>query len=160
MRSVYCGALTATDIDREVQLCGWVDTRRDHGGVIFIDLRDRDGIVQVVFDPDAKDSFELANRVRSEFVLQVRGKVRARSANTVNKNMGTGEIEVYGLELTILNSAETPPFPLDAGNVGEDVRLRYRYIDLRHTNAEQFALPLQSYQFDAQLLRREWLFGY
>ncbi len=136
MRSVYCGALRAADIDKEVQLCGWVDTRRDHGGVIFIDLRDRDGIVQVVFDPDAKSSFELANRVRSEYVLQVRGKVRARSPNTVNKNMGTGEIEVYGLELSILNTAETPPFPLDASNVGEDVRLRYRYIDLRRNQMQ------------------------
>ncbi|HMW47029.1 MAG TPA: aspartate--tRNA ligase, partial [Cellvibrionaceae bacterium] len=136
MRSVYCGALRAADIDKEVQLCGWVDTRRDHGGVIFIDLRDRDGIVQVVFDPDAKSSFELANRVRSEYVLQVRGKVRARSPNTVNKNMGTGEIEVYGLELAILNTAETPPFPLDASNVGEDVRLRYRYIDLRRNQMQ------------------------
>ncbi len=137
MRNVYCGALTAADLDKEVSLCGWVDTRRDHGGVIFIDLRDREGIVQVVFDPDANASFELANRVRTEYVLHVVGRVRARTPNTVNRNMATGEIEVYGLQLTILNTAETPPFPLDATNVGEDVRLKYRYLDLRRNQMQQ-----------------------
>jgi aspartyl-tRNA synthetase len=137
MRNVYCGVLTAADIDKEVTLCGWVDTRRDHGGVIFIDLRDRDGIVQVVFDPDAQESFALANRVRSEYVLQVQGKVRARTPSTVNRNMPTGEIEVYGVQLQILNTAETPPFPLDATNVGEDVRLKYRYLDLRRTQMQK-----------------------
>lgn len=132
MRSEYCGALNSSFIDKTVTLCGWVDRRRDHGGVIFIDLRDRDGIVQVVFDPDGEENFALANKVRSEYVLQVTGKVRARSDVTVNSNMATGEIEVYGTELTILNSAETPPFPLnEQNNVGEDVRLKYRYIDLR-----------------------------
>jgi aspartyl-tRNA synthetase len=132
MRSEYCGALNSEFIDQTVTLCGWVDRRRDHGGVIFIDLRDRDGIVQVVFDPDGKENFALADKVRSEYVLQVTGKVRARSGSNVNKNMSTGEIEVYGTELTILNSAETPPFPLNEhGTVGEDVRLKFRYIDLR-----------------------------
>ncbi len=132
MRSVYCGAVTASNIDQEITLCGWVDRRRDHGGVIFIDLRDRDGIVQVVFDPDGEENFALADKVRPEYVLKVTGKVRARSEATVNPNMATGEIEVYGTGLEILNAAETPPFQLDSHtNVGEDVRLTYRYLDLR-----------------------------
>lgn len=138
MRSDYCGTLTAAHIDQEVTLCGWVDRRRDHGGVIFIDLRDREGIVQVVFDPDAGDHFNLADRVRGEYVLQVTGRVRARSAATVNPNMGTGEIEVYGTALLILNEAETTPFPLDAhATVGEDVRLKYRYLDLRRAEMQR-----------------------
>ncbi len=137
MRSIYCGQLTASNIDQEVSLCGWVDRRRDHGGVIFVDLRDREGIVQVVFDPDVKEFFELADKVRPEFVLHVKGKVRARSEATVNANMATGEVEVYGTELTILNTAETPPFQLDSHtNVGEDVRLHYRYLDLRRTEMQ------------------------
>ena len=132
MRSEYCGALNTDNIDQTVTLCGWVDRRRDHGGVIFIDLRDRDGIVQVVFDPDGEENFALADKVRSEYVLQVTGKVRARDAATVNPNMPTGEIEVYGTGLVILNSAQTPPFPLNEhSTVGEDVRLKYRYLDLR-----------------------------
>ncbi len=138
MRSEYGGALTAAAIDREVTLCGWVDRRRDHGGVIFIDLRDREGVVQVVFDPDAKDNFALADKVRSEYVLQVTGRVRARTQETVNPNMPTGEIEVYGTGLTILNEAETPPFPLDSHHsVGEDVRLKYRYMDLRRSEMQR-----------------------
>jgi aspartyl-tRNA synthetase len=132
MRSIYCGAVTSANIDQEITLCGWVDRRRDHGGVIFLDLRDRDGIVQVVFDPDSAEDFERADKVRSEYVLKVVGKVRARSAATVNPNMATGEVEVYGTSLEILNTAETPPFQLDGHiSVGEDVRLHYRYIDLR-----------------------------
>ena len=138
MRSEYCGALNASFIDQEVTLCGWVDRRRDHGGVIFIDLRDRDGIVQVVFDPDGKENFALADKVRSEYVLQVTGKVRARTAATVNPNMPTGEIEMYGTGLKILNEAETIPFPLDSyANVGEDVRLKYRFLDLRRTEMQK-----------------------
>ncbi|MCA0901642.1 aspartate--tRNA ligase [Microbulbifer agarilyticus] len=137
MRTDYCGALRSADIDREVTLCGWVDRRRDHGGVIFIDLRDRDGIAQVVFDPDAAEHFELADRVRSEYVLKVTGRVRARAPEAVNPNMVTGEIEVYGLQLEILNSAETPPFQLDEHTaVGEDVRLKYRYLDLRRNEMQ------------------------
>lgn len=138
MRSVYCGVLNASNIDEEVTLCGWVDRRRDHGGVIFVDLRDRDGIVQVVFDPDAQENFALADKVRPEFVLQVTGKVRARSKETVNAKMATGEIEVYGTDLTILNTAETPPFQLDSHTtVGEDVRLKYRYLDLRRQDMQR-----------------------
>jgi aspartyl-tRNA synthetase len=138
MRTEYCGALNASFIDQEVTLCGWVDRRRDHGGVIFIDLRDREGIVQVVFDPDGQQNFELADSVRSEYVLQVKGRVRARSDATVNPNMKTGEIEVYGLELDVLNASETPPFPLNEHNkVGEDVRLKFRYMDLRRDEMQQ-----------------------
>lgn len=137
MRTQYCGALNASFIDQEVTLCGWVDRRRDHGGVIFIDLRDRDGIVQVVFDPDAKENFETADKVRGEYVLQVKGRVRARSETTVNPNMPTGEVEVYGLEVTILNSAETTPFPLHDKTVGEEVRLKYRYVDLRRQEMQE-----------------------
>jgi aspartyl-tRNA synthetase len=132
MRSEYCGELNTTFIDQTVTLCGWVDRRRDHGGVIFIDLRDRDGIVQIVFDPDGEENFALADKVRSEYVLKVTGKVRARDGATVNKNMATGEIEVYGTELEILSVSETPPFPLNEhSTVGEDVRLKFRYLDLR-----------------------------
>jgi aspartyl-tRNA synthetase len=138
MRSHYCGALTTGHIDETVTLCGWVDRRRDHGGVIFLDLRDRDGIVQVVFDPDTEEHFQRADRVRSEYVLQVRGRVRARGDGTVNPNMATGEIEVLGKELEILNSAETPPFQMDEHTaVGEDVRLRFRYMDLRRQEMQQ-----------------------
>ncbi|TXS96565.1 aspartate--tRNA ligase [Parahaliea maris] len=132
MRSHYCGALGTGNIDETVTLCGWVDRRRDHGGVIFLDLRDREGIVQVVFDPDTEEHFQRADRVRSEYVLKVTGRVRARGEGTVNPNMATGEIEVLGKELEILNSAATPPFQLDEHTaVGEDVRLKHRYMDLR-----------------------------
>ncbi len=132
MRSHYCGVLNTKHIDQEVILCGWADRRRDHGGVIFIDLRDREGMVQVVFDPDTRTYFELADKVRGEYVLKVKGRVRARTAATVNPNMPTGQIEVYGLELEILNKAETPPFQMDEHTkVGEEVRLHYRYLDLR-----------------------------
>ncbi len=132
MRSHYCGSIRSEQIDQEVTLCGWVDRRRDHGGVIFLDLRDREGIVQVVFDPDTGEHFERADRVRSEYVIKVTGRVRARTPSTVNPNMATGEIEVLGKQLEIFNAAETPPFQLDEHvEVGEDVRLRYRYLDLR-----------------------------
>lgn len=132
MRTHYCGDIRAAHAGQEITLCGWADRRRDHGGVIFIDLRDRAGIVQVVFDPDSGQYFEMADRVRSEYVLRVRGRVRARSPATVNPGMATGEIEVYGLELEILNTSDTPPFQLDEhAKVGEETRLRYRYLDLR-----------------------------
>src|SRR5690554_3088674 len=138
MRTNYCGALGKQFIDQTVTLCGWVDRRRDHGGVIFIDLRDREGIVQVVFDPDSKEDFALADKVRSEYVVKVTGLVRARSESTVNPDMVTGAIEVLGQQIEILNAAETPPFPLDSyTGVGEDVRLKYRYIDLRRKEMQQ-----------------------
>jgi len=132
MRTHYCGTLRNEHIDQSITLCGWIDRRRDHGGVIFLDVRDREGIVQVVFDPDVGDFFQRADKVRSEYVVKISGRVRARSTNTVNPNMPTGTIEVLGKEIEILNSAATPPFPLDEHNsVGEEVRLRYRYLDLR-----------------------------
>lgn len=132
MRSHYCGELRDSHIGEEVSLCGWVQRRRDHGGVIFLDMRDREGIVQVVFDPDTEESFALADHVRNEYVLQIKGKVRARDEAMINPKMATGRIEILGTTLEILNASETPPFQLDAySNVGEDVRLRYRYMDLR-----------------------------
>lgn len=138
MRSHYCGTLRAEHIDQQVTLCGWVDRRRDHGGVIFLDVRDRDGIVQVVFDPDVGEHFQRADKVRSEYVVKITGLVRARSANTINPNMLTGSIEVLGKEIEILNAAATPPFPLDEHNsVGEEVRLRYRYLDLRRPEMQE-----------------------
>lgn len=115
-----------------VELSGWVQRRRDHGGVIFLDVRDRTGIVQVVFDPDTEESFARADRVRSEYVLHVVGRVRPRPEGTINPDMATGEIEVLGKELEILNASATPPFQLDEySDAGEDVRLRHRYLDLR-----------------------------
>lgn len=132
MRTHYCGSVNESHIDQTITICGWVDRRRDHGGVIFLDMRDREGIVQVVFDPDTEEHFQRADRVRSEYVLKITGRVRARAEGTVNPNMPTGAIEVLGKELEILNAAETPPFPLDShASVGEDVRLKYRYMDLR-----------------------------
>ena len=132
MRSHYCGELDASHIDREVELCGWVHRRRDHGGVIFLDMRDRSGIVQVVYDPDVEDSFATADKVRNEFVLRITGRVRLRPSGTVNPDMKTGEIEVLGRTLEILNVSLTPPFQLDDySDAGEDIRLRYRYLDLR-----------------------------
>ncbi len=131
MRTQYCGELNSTHLDQEVTLVGWAHRRRDHGGVIFVDLRDREGRVQVVFDPDTEQTFATAERVRSEFVLQIQGRVRRRPEGTENPDMATGEVEVLGKQLTILNEAETPPFHLDDDAVSEEHRLRYRYIDLR-----------------------------
>ncbi len=131
MRTHYCGQLNISHNDETVELCGWVHRRRDHGGVIFIDLRDREGLVQVVYDPDNADTFAAAEQVRGEYVLRIKGRVRPRPEGTVNKDLGTGEIEILGQELEILNRSDTPPIQLDDDDVGEDLRLRYRYIDLR-----------------------------
>jgi len=130
-RNTLCGELNLAAADQEVRLCGWVQRRRDHGGVIFIDLRDRSGLVQVVFDPDRADQFARAEAVRSEYVLQVTGRVRARPEGTRNKDLPTGEIEVLGLELVILNPSEPLPFQIDDSDTSEAIRLRYRYLDLR-----------------------------
>ncbi len=130
MRTHYCGELNSSHIDQEVTVCGWVNRRRDHGGVIFVDLRDREGILQVVFDPDDPAMFADAERVRNEFVLKVTGRIRVRPEGTVNPDMPTGEVELLALELDILNASETPPFQLDE-EVHDDLRLKYRYIDLR-----------------------------
>jgi aspartyl-tRNA synthetase len=131
MRSHYCGELRATLVDRTVTLCGWAHRRRDHGGVIFIDLRDREGLAQVVCDPDRADAFRIAERVRSEYVLRVTGKVRRRPAGTVNPELPTGEVEVLAHEVEILNAAAPPPFQLDEENLSETVRLENRVLDLR-----------------------------
>ncbi|MCU1716772.1 aspartate--tRNA ligase [Pseudomonas sp. 5P_3.1_Bac2] len=132
MRSHYCGQLNESLDGQEVTLCGWVHRRRDHGGVIFLDIRDREGLAQVVFDPDRAETFAKADRVRSEYVVKVTGKVRLRPEGARNANMASGAIEVLGYELEVLNEAETPPFPLNEyTDVGEETRLRYRFIDLR-----------------------------
>lgn len=137
MRSHYCGDLNAALVDETVELCGWVNRRRDHGGVIFIDLRDRSGLVQVVYDPDVEDVFAIAEQVRNEFVLRIKGRVRRRPEGTENLELGSGEIEILGKELEILNRAETPPFQLDDEDISEELRLRYRYIDLRRPVMQQ-----------------------
>lgn len=130
MRSHYCGKLTATEVGQDVTLSGWVNRRRDLGGLIFIDLRDREGLVQVVCDPDLKDLFDVAYTVRNEYCIQIKGQVRARPASQVNQEMATGAVEVYARELTILNKAA--PLPLDFNHENsEEQRLKYRYLDLR-----------------------------
>ena len=133
MRSHYCGELNASHIGREVKLCGWVHRRRDHGKVIFVDLRDREGLVQVVFNPDTPEVLRRAEQIRNEYVLQVSGQVRPRPAGTENRELPTGEIEVLGLALEVLNASDTPPIQLDehGKDASEEVRLRYRYLDLR-----------------------------
>ncbi|MDA3920958.1 MAG: aspartate--tRNA ligase [Salinisphaera sp.] len=132
MRSHYSGDVTAAAIDSEITVCGWVHRRRDHGGVIFVDLRDRSGLIQVVFDPDEADTFAAAEKLRNEYVIQVTGRVRARPEGTVNKNLASGEVEVYTTALTVLNASETPPLQLDeTESVGDAARLRYRYVELR-----------------------------
>jgi aspartyl-tRNA synthetase len=133
MRSHYCGQVTAEHLGQEIKLAGWVNRRRDHGGVIFVDLRDREGVVQVVIAPEQKEAFSIAESLRSEFVVQVRGKVRRRPDGTVNKNLKSGEIEVETQELVILNKSDPLPFPIDDEyhEVGEETRLKYRYLDIR-----------------------------
>ncbi len=136
MRSHYCGQVNETLIGQSVTVAGWVHRRRDHGGVIFVDLRDREGLVQIVFDPDRKDLFAEAEKLRNEFVVRVVGKVRDRPAGTVNANLASGKIELLATELELLNRSEPLPFQLDE-HVGEETRLRYRYIDLRRDVMQQ-----------------------
>ncbi len=132
MRSHYCGDVAEDDVGARVELCGWAHRRRDHGGVVFLDLRDRSGIVQVVYDPDAPASFAVAEQVRSEYVLHVRGRVRPRPAGTVNPDMKTGAVEVLGDALAVLSKSASPPIQLDEyADVGEEARLRHRFLDLR-----------------------------
>ncbi|MGE5153930.1 MAG: aspartate--tRNA ligase [Bdellovibrio bacteriovorus] len=139
MRSHYCGELNSGHVGSEVVLCGWAHRRRDHGGVIFIDLRDREGLVQVVLDPDGPEVFRRAEQVRSEYVLRITGRVRPRPEGTVNPDLSTGEIEVLGTDLEILNVSETPPIQLDlhVADASEEIRLRYRYLDLRRPEMQQ-----------------------
>jgi len=133
MRSHYCGEVNESLVGQEIEVCGWVHRRRDHGGVIFVDLRDREGLLQVVFDPDRPEIFAEAERIRSEYVLKVKGLVRPRPEGTVNPNMRTGQVEVLAHELETLNKSETPPFHHDE-QANEDIRLKYRYLDLRREN--------------------------
>ena len=133
MRSHYCGQVDDSLIGEQISVTGWVHRRRDHGGVIFVDLRDREGLLQVVFDPDTPDIFAEAERIRGEYVLAVKGLVRPRPEGTVNPNMATGKVEVLAQELTTLNDSETPPFHHDE-HANEEVRLKYRYLDLRREN--------------------------
>jgi len=137
MRSHYCGQINETLLEHTVQLCGWAHRRRDHGGVIFIDLRDREGLVQIVIDPDTAAAFATAGRVRNESVLGVRGRVRPRPPGTENPNLASGAVEVLAQELEILNRAEPLPFQLDDEDVSEEIRLRYRYLDLRRPEMQQ-----------------------
>jgi aspartyl-tRNA synthetase len=137
MRTQYCGLVSAAYLDQIVTLCGWVHRRRDHGGVIFIDLRDREGLVQVVCDPDRADMFQVAESIRSEFVLKITGKVRRRPAGTENANLVSGKIEVLAHELEVLNPSVTPPFQLDDDNLSETVRLTHRVLDLRRPQMQR-----------------------
>jgi aspartyl-tRNA synthetase len=131
MRTHFCGELNKTFLEEEVELCGWVNRRRDHGGVIFLDLRDKNGIAQVVINPDTKETFKLAESVRNEFVLKVTGKVIARASDMINKKIPTGEIEVLAGNIEVLNTSKPIPFQLDSLDTSEEVRLKYRYLDLR-----------------------------
>ncbi|MEQ1813784.1 MAG: aspartate--tRNA ligase [Candidatus Nitrotoga sp.] len=137
MRTNYCGQLNVSNLGQTVTLCGWAQRRRDHGGVIFIDLRDRDGIVQIVCDPDRADMFAIAESVRSEFVLRIIGRVRRRPEGSDNANIGSGEIEVLCQGIEVLNAALTPPFQLDDENLSENVRLTHRVIDLRRPQMQK-----------------------
>jgi len=137
MRSEYCGLVTKRHLGATVTLCGWVHRRRDHGGVIFVDLRDREGLVQVVCDPDRQDTFRTAEKLRNEFVLKVTGKVRPRPEGTVNPNLVSGEIEVLAHEIEILNPSLPPPFQTDDDTISEQVRLEYRYLDLRRPQMQE-----------------------
>ena len=134
MRTHYCGQINAAAIGQVVEVAGWVHRRRDHGGVIFIDLRDREGLLQIVFDPDTPEIFAMAEQLRGEYVLRVSGQVRRRPEGTLNPNLPTGEIEVLATDLEVLNESETPPFHHDE-KAHEDIRLRYRYLDLRRDEA-------------------------
>jgi len=137
MRSDYCGLIDKRFLGQTVTLFGWVHRRRDHGGVIFIDLRDREGLVQVVIDPDTPETFAVADRLRNEYVIKVEGRVRPRLEGTINPNLRTGEIEVLAKHIELLNASLTPPFQLDEDTLGEDVRLEYRVIDLRRPEMQR-----------------------
>jgi aspartyl-tRNA synthetase len=136
-RSQYCGLMDRSHLGQTVTLYGWVHRRRDHGGVIFIDLRDREGLVQIVCDPDRVETFRIADSLRNEFVVRVEGRVRERPAGTVNTQLVSGEIEVLAIELELLNAAQTPPFMMDEDNLSENVRLQYRFLDLRRPQMQK-----------------------
>ena len=137
MRTNFCGELTKTNLNEEVILCGWVNRRRDHGGVIFLDLRDKKGLAQIVINPETADTFKLAETIRNEFVIKVTGKVLARDGEMINKKIPTGEIEVLADKIEILNASKPIPFQLDSMETSEEVRLKYRYLDLRRDEMQQ-----------------------
>ena len=137
MRTHFCGELNKSFLEKEVVLCGWVNRRRDHGGVIFLDLRDKIGLTQIVINPETKETFKLAESIRNEFVLKVKGKVIARDSEMINKKISTGEIEVLANEIEILNTSKPIPFQLDSEDTSEEVRLKYRYIDLRRDEMQK-----------------------
>ena len=137
MRSHQCGQVTEALIGQQITLAGWVNRRRDHGGVIFIDLRDRDGFVQVVCDPDRADMFKVAEEIRSEFCVQIVGLVRARPAGTENNDLVSGKVELLCHELNILNASVTPPFHLEDDNLSETTRLTHRVLDLRRPQMQK-----------------------
>lgn len=137
MRTHYCGQLNAQTIGQEVTLCGWAHRRRDHGGVIFIDLRDRQGLAQVVCDPDRPEMFKIAETIRNEYCLKITGKVRARPAGSTNPNIASGEVEILCHEIEVLNPSITPPFQLDDENLSETVRLTNRVLDLRRPQMQK-----------------------
>ena len=155
MRTHYCGELNQQHIDQQITVCGWVNRRRDHGGVIFVDLRDKKGLLQVVFDPDDAAMFAQAETLRNEFVLRVDGKLRIRPEGTSNPEMATGEVELLAHKLEILNASETPPFQLDEDDVHDDNRLKYRYIDLRKPEM-QYRMQLRA---GVTHFLRSWLEG-
>ena len=137
MRTHFCGELNKSFLEKEVILCGWVNRRRDHGGVIFLDLRDKIGLAQIVINPETKETFKLAESIRNEFVLKVKGKVIARDSEMINKKISTGEIEVLANEIEILNTSKPIPFQLDSEDTSEEVRLKYRYLDLRRDEMQK-----------------------
>jgi len=137
MRTHFCGELNKSFLEKEVVLCGWVNRRRDHGGVIFLDLRDKIGLSQIVINPETKETFKLAESIRNEFVLKVKGKVIARDSEMINKKISTGEIEVLANEIEILNTSKPIPFQLDSEDTSEEVRLKYRYLDLRRDEMQK-----------------------
>lgn len=139
MRTQYCGNVSEALIDQTITVVGWVHRRRDHGGVIFLDMRDRHGLLQVVIDPDTPEAFATADAARSEYVLQITGRVRGRYQGTENPNMTSGKVELLGKQITVLAKAETPPFPLndDNLNVSEELRLKYRYLDMRRPEMQE-----------------------
>jgi aspartyl-tRNA synthetase len=137
MRTHFCGELNKSALDSQVKLCGWVNRRRDHGGVIFLDVRDKKGIAQIVINPDTADTFKLAETIRNEFVLQITGQVVARASEMVNSKIPTGEIEVLASHIEILNSSKPIPFQLDSMETSEEVRLKYRYLDLRRDEMQK-----------------------
>ena len=137
MRTHFCGELNKSFLENEVILCGWVNRRRDHGGVIFLDLRDKIGLAQIVINPETKETFKLAESIRNEFVLKVKGKVIARDSEMINQKISTGEIEVLANEIEILNTSKPIPFQLDSEDTSEEVRLKYRYLDLRRDEMQK-----------------------